>query len=288
MIKSTVTTTDGKQIELDLEFLVFSGGESHVKIRNVEEVQGMIRNVQIYAYVCSAQAMIATAMLSNAIKHLKGYLEGVTIMSLELPYIPGARQDRVCAVGEALSVEVYASIINFMGFHKVFVEDPHSDVAPALIKNVSIIQQYEIVEALLGDFIKKENVVLISPDAGAVKKVMQLAKALGGVEVVKADKIRDTKDGRITGTEIHGDVKGRKVLIVDDLVDGAGTFIPLGHKLKEAGAVEVSLYVTHGIFSKGVDILEGAIDNVYTRHTWNENVEGRNEKGILKDIPKIN
>lgn len=285
MIRAMVGFGENQTMELDLEFMVFSGGENHVKIKNVDQIPQFIRSASIYAYICSADALVTTLLLADAIKRLPSFLNGVTILTLELPYTPGARQDRVCEPGEAFSADVYTKIINSVGFNSVVVEDPHSDVSTALLKNVQTISQDELVVSMLGQHIENENMVLISPDAGAQKKILKLSQALGGVDVVKADKIRDTKTGKITGTDVYGDVSGRKVLIVDDILDGGGTFIPLAQKLKEKGATQVDLYITHGIFSKGVDIFDGVIDNIYTRNTWSGNVEGRNEKGILKDAP---
>lgn len=288
MIKSVIITATGKQITLELDMFTFSGGECHVKIKNVSEIDELISSANIYAYITSAESFLTTLLLADAIKRLPAFLPGSSSLLLEMPYIPAARQDRACEEGEALSAAVYATLLNTAGFNRVLVEDPHSDVSPALIDNVASRSQHEIVVALLGDHIKSENIALVSPDAGSQKKVLKLSQALGGVDIIKADKIRDTKDGKIIETKVYDDVNGRKVLIVDDLVDGGGTFIPLAKALREKGAVQVDLYITHGIFSKGVDIFDGVIDNVYSRNTWSFNVEGRNTKGILKDTPKIN
>lgn len=288
MIKAALKTVSGKQVVLDLDFMVFSGGEPHVKIKNILEIDNLIQTVSIYAYTCSSDEFISTLLLADAIKRLPHFLPGATTLLLEMPYIPGARQDRACEDGEAMTAGVYASMINLAGFDRVLVEDPHSDVSPALIKNVIIRSQAEIVMEMLGQHIKENDVALVSPDAGAQKKVLKLSQLLGGVDIIKADKIRDTKTGKITETKVYDDPKGRKLLIVDDILDGGGTFIPLAQKLKEQGATQVDLYITHGIFSKGVDIFDGVIDNAYSKNIWQSNVEGRNEKGILKDIPKIN
>lgn len=283
MIQGMVLLNNGTQVPLQLEFMTFSGGECHVKIKNVEEISELIHTVSLYAYIQSAESFISTLLLADAIKRLPEFLPGSSRMILEMPYIPAARQDRPCEAGEALSADVYAKMLNTAGFNKIIVEDPHSDVAPSLINNVTVVEQYQIVQNLLENWLIAENVALVSPDAGSQKKILKLARALGGVDVIKADKVRDTTDGKITDTKVYNDVTGRKVLIVDDILDGGGTFIPLAQKLREKGAVQVDLFVTHGIFSKGVDIFDGYLDNIYTQNTWASNVEGRNTKGILKN-----
>ncbi len=286
MIQGMVVLTNGTQVALELEFMTFSGGECHVKIKNVAEISegtDLIHTVSLYAYIQSAESFISTLLLADAIKRLPQFLPGTSRMVLEMPYIPAARQDRPCEPGEALSADVYAKMLNTAGFNKIIVEDPHSDVAPSLINNVTVVEQYEIVKSILESWLVGENIALVSPDAGAQKKILKLARSLGGLDVIKADKVRDTTDGKITETKVYDDVTGRKVLIVDDILDGGGTFIPLAQKLREKGAVQVDLFVTHGIFSKGVDIFDGYLDNIYTQNTWASNVEGRNTKGILKN-----
>lgn len=285
MIKSVIITTKGEQVPLQLEMFTFSGGECHVKIKNVEDITDLIAAANIYAYITSAESFICTLLLADAIKRLPAFLPGSSRLLLEMPYIPAARQDRPCEEGEPLSAGVYAALLNTAGFNRVLVEDPHSDVAPALIDGVAVRNQYEAIIPMLGDYIKRENIALVSPDAGAQKKVLKLSQALGGIDIIKADKIRETKEGKIVDTKVYDDVAGRKVLIVDDILDGGGTFIPLAQALREKGAIQVDLYITHGIFSKGVDIFDGVIDNIYSRNTWAANTEDRNNKGILKDAP---
>lgn len=284
MIRAIVSTVSGNKVELDLQMFVFSGGECHVKIRNHDEINDLIGMVNIYAYLTSAESFISLLLLADAIKRLPAFLPGVSRILLDMPYIVAARQDRPCEAGEPLSAAVYATLLNTAGFNRVLVEDPHSDVAPSLIDNVAVVEQFQIVSDLLGNWLVENNVALVSPDAGSQKKILKLARVLGGLDVIKADKIRDTTDGKITDTKVYDDVAGRKVLIVDDILDGGGTFIPLAQKLREKGATEVNLFITHGIFSKGVDIFDGIIDNIFTKSTWADNVEDRNTKGILKDI----
>lgn len=67
--------------------------------------------------------------------------------------------------------------------------------------------------------------------------------------------------------DVFGDVEGKICLITDDICDGGGTFLLTAMALKDRGAVDVKLYVTHGIFSKGLDIFRGIVSNIYCFHT---------------------
>jgi len=99
------------------------------------------------------------------------------------------------------------------------------------------------------------------------------------VGVIDASKVRDVKTGEILYTSVNyqeGGLKGKNVLIVDDICDGGRTFIELARVLENYNeANSVDLYVTHGIFSKGLGVFDGLIDKIYTPNSWIE------EQGIL-------
>lgn len=103
---------------------------------------------------------------------------------------------------------------------------------------------------------------------GQRKKVLTVAQRLGLRDVFCASKIRDSKTGKITDTTFHDEVKGRKVLIVDDICDGGRTFIELGKLLREKQAETIYLYITHGIFSKGLQALNPYFDHIYCYHSF--------------------
>jgi ribose-phosphate pyrophosphokinase len=109
--------------------------------------------------------------------------------------------------------------------------------------------------------------VLISPDAGAEKKIKELGNLLSSnekkVPLLCARKVRDTLTGAILATEIYGDVQGRDLIILDDICDGGRTFVELAKALRNQGAGDLYLYVTHGIFSKGLTELKEYFKRVY-------------------------
>jgi ribose-phosphate pyrophosphokinase len=114
---------------------------------------------------------------------------------------------------------------------------------------------------------------LVAPDAGARKRVQTLAKQLGGLPVVFAEKVRDTRTGEIVATSIVGELPNRNLLVVDDICDGGRTFIELAAALKDKQAAQgldkpLFLYVTHGIFSKGLDVLTPLYKQVFTPNDW--------------------
>lgn len=258
---------DSQLKKIEYESFVFSGGEVHVKItaKSFLHVQGVI----IIAQLHSANAVLELAMLVDA---LRRHYTNLTKIELVAPYFPYARQDRQCDTGEALSVKVMAGIINNLNLNKVLIWDAHSDVTPALLNNVINVPPHEFVEAVVQ---KHSNVVLVAPDAGAIKKVSSVAKYLKK-EYVRADKLRDPHTGAITGTVVYSDHIGDKdFLIVDDICDGGKTFIELAKVLRPLTNGKIFLYVTHGIFSKGIDVFDGVIDHVYSANTFDQKLEHR-------------
>lgn len=185
---------------------------------------------------------------------------------LSIPYVPQARADRKFDVGMPLPLKVFADILNSFKFDSVVIEDPHSDVTSALINNVQVLSQHEVFDSHhlsdTADNFMRTDPILVSPDIGASKKVFDLAKSLGKDTFVQALKIRDVLTGNIVKCEVQcDDLKGRNVLIVDDIADGGASFLHLTRLLKEKhGAGKVMLYVTHGIFAKGLEPFKGVID----------------------------
>ena len=257
------------KLVVPVDHFTFKSGEEQVKIDLNHAPKGGIGFVDITAEIKNSTDVMALAMLVDACSRLEG-LHHTAQFTLHLPYIPYARQDRVMNPGEALSIKVFANIVNSLCFDKVIVDDPHSDVSAALLNNVHIRSQDSLV-AELQDVLVGRDLTIIAPDAGARKKAQKVADRLR-LPLVEAGKVRDVKTNEITGTAVFGDVEGRECLIVDDIADGGRTFIALAQALKEKGAKRVILYVTHGIFSFGKQvILDGGVDEIYAYHDWTEN-----------------
>jgi ribose-phosphate pyrophosphokinase len=242
----------------------FPGGECHLKIIT----DCITDDTHIYAYLDGSDEIMRLLLSVDAIRRVNP----LTRITLTIPYFPYARQDRVCNRGEPLSVKVMAELINSLGCDLVEIFDPHSDVTPALIKNCVITCLTRIiVRSELINMLREKKISLLSPDAGAEKKVSQLAKYLSGydrsTDVVLASKVRDTRTGQITSTTVHGDFDGKDIMIVDDICDGGRTFVELAKVLVSGGAGRLYLYVTHGIFSKGLDELKLYFSNIYCCHT---------------------
>lgn len=238
----------------------FSGGECHVSVAGIE--LGTVTEIESYLY--SADDIMRLIMTFDAVRQINPE----TVIDLTIPYFPYARQDRVCNPGEAFGAAVMANLMNGLNARSITVWDPHSPVVEAHLKNARSITQSELVKGAVAHFIKREALTLVSPDKGASKKTDEVGAALGGVPVLHCSKVRDPATGKITHAEVHGDANGKDMIILDDICDGGGTFIELAKILKAQGAGRLYLYVTHGIFSKGLEILKQHFTHIFCVHTF--------------------
>lgn len=245
--------------------LVFSGGE--VQTRLPLEYAYPPTLTPVICIYADLQNSVQVIELLQAHDILKRKFPTATF-TLSLGYVPYARQDRVCSEGESLAIKVFANLINSMNFSMVYIADPHSDVTSALINNSQVVEQYKTIRGHIPAIREAGISMVVAPDAGSTKKAYKIAHEyhLGFIQGVKH---RDTETGALTGFEAYGDVDGKDVIIVDDICDGGGTFIGLAKVLKEKGAKSVSLFVTHGIFSKGLGcLLDSYIDTIYTTDSF--------------------
>lgn len=255
----------------DVNFFTFSGGEVHIELPPHGN-QHYVTRVKIIARITNSDRLIELLMVTDALRRKFG--SGVPLY-VTIPYLPYARQDKISAPGEALSLKVFADIINSQNYRSVTCFDAHSDISCVLINNLENITQDTIINYItqnksISDMLVGK--VLVSPDHGAMKKVYKLTPYLKPTKIIQADKARD-QTGKIIRTEVYtknyDELYGSDVVIVDDICDGGRTFIELAKVLKQKGAATVTLFVTHGIFSKGLHcIYEAGVDNIITTDTF--------------------
>jgi ribose-phosphate pyrophosphokinase len=244
--------------EIQFKSFTFSGGEPHIIINPNFD---MSRSIIVSHRLNSFNDLGLLCLAVDALHRLEAKLE-----TLIIPYFPSARQDRVMVKGEPLSVKVYADIINALNFKKVIVFDAHSEVTLAVLNNCELITNHKFVEKVVQEI--GNNVILISPDGGALKKIYKVSEFLGGIEVIECSKSRDVKTGKLTGFKVYADdLQGKDCLIVDDICDGGGTFIGLAEELRNKNAGKLYLAISHGIFSNGFDDLN-CFERIFTTDSF--------------------
>jgi ribose-phosphate pyrophosphokinase len=167
-----------------------------------------------------------------------------------LPYFGYARQDRKPGPRTPISAKLVANLIATAGANRVLTMDLHAgqiqgffDIPTDNLFSGPVFTR-EIAEQY-GD----ENLVMVSPDVGGVVRTRALAKRLNA-DLAIIDKRRE-RAGLSEVMNIIGDVDGRNCVLVDDIVDSAGTLCNAAEALKNAGAERVFAYVTHGVLSGG-------------------------------------
>lgn len=232
-------------LPLNFKGFYFSGGEPHIEIERPDLLPGA--QVFLDARVGSMNDLGLLLALTDAVKRCRPVR-----VDLFLPYFPGARQDRE-EKGYALTAKVYADLVNAQEYASVFILDPHSPVSPALIDRCVILPHAPLIQ----EFVPANLVGLICPDAGAERRTLELAKHLDCRTVVFARKKRDPRTGSLSGFSLEPLPLEGTYLLADDLCDGGGTFIGLAEKFREdpKGTGSLHLWTTHGIFSKGLDVL---------------------------------
>lgn len=184
------------------------------------------------------------------------------------PYILASRSDRKFKSGQSFDLKLVTEILNGCEFDEIKILDPHSDVLPALLDKCKIISAKDgFLSWILYDKFDWEDKVLISPDAGAYKKIFEVQKWLK-IPLITGSKSHDGDD---LVTEFAGDISGKDCVIIDDICDGGRTFVQLGKQLKDLGANTVTLMATHGIFSKGIELEN--IDKIFTTNSFKSFLE---------------
>lgn len=198
-------------------------------------------------------------------KHLRSH--GIGSLYLEMPYIPNARQDRVKSTEDVFTLKYFTEIINDLDFDSVTVLDPHSSVSEALINNIVVRTPVELVYSVI-DRIENENLTMFYPDEGAMKRYSSMFDYPYAFGIKK----RDWETGKIQGLDVSGMtelIKGRNILIVDDISSRGGTFYYSAKKLKEMGANKIYLYVSHceNTILDGEVLTSELIEKVFTTNS---------------------
>jgi ribose-phosphate pyrophosphokinase len=191
---------------------------------------------------------------------LRELLPNVPRPVLCIPYLPYARQDKPIGNNETFALVPFLRLLSALEFANIEVFDPHNPViVKTWLHNVTIVNPTLEIEQAVRECAPD---VICYPDAGARARYDDIAPQL---PVIFADKTRDNATGNIIGMRVP-EASGLRVLIVDDLCDGGMTFIKLAQALKAGGALEVNLYVSHGLFTKGTKVLHDAgIQRIFTR-----------------------
>jgi len=253
---------------------IFPDGESYVRI------EGSVKNeeIAIVQTTCKPQDtnLVQLAFIANAAKR-----NGAKRVTAIIPYLAYARQDKMFLEGENVSVETVATMLNAAGVDRLVTVNIHAEDAlgrfPFPAKTISAIP-------LLADhFVRKgcKEAFALAPDKGALY-IAEQAKAVLGGECGNLQKQRDRYTGQTTQSAKHLDVKGKVVIIFDDIISTGGTIVGAAKILKEQGATKVFATCVHGLLIGDAErrILDAGVEEIVST----DSVPSKNSKVSLAPL----
>lgn len=218
----------------------FSDGETRVEID--ENVRGM--DVFIIQPTCAPVNVTLMELLIMIDATKRASADRITAV---IPYYGYARQDRKVAPRAPITAKLVADLITTAGATRVLAMDLHAGQIQGFF-NIPVDNLF--ATPVLLDYLKsnyQDNLVIVSPDTGGVARARAFGTRLGA-NLAIIDKRREGPN-ETQVMNIIGNVKGSRVIILDDMIDTAGTVISAANALEEAGATEISVCCTHGVLS---------------------------------------
>jgi ribose-phosphate pyrophosphokinase len=218
----------------------FSDGETRVEIN--ENVRGM--DVFIIQSTCPPVNVTLMELLIMIDAMKRASADRITAV---VPYYGYARQDRKVAPRAPISAKLVADLITTAGAQRVLSMDLHAGQIHGFF-NIPVDNLF--ATPVLIDYMKKyyqDNTVVVSPDTGGVERARAFGKRLGASLAIIDKRREGPNEAEVMN--IIGNVKGKKVIILDDMVDTAGTVVQAAKAMKDAGALEVSVCCTHPVLS---------------------------------------
>ena len=172
-------------------------------------------------------------------------------ITVVMPYYGYARQDKKHRGREPISARLMADLFKTAGADRLMSVDLHADQIQGYFDGPV---DHLVALPILSKYVKKkygrEQLAVVSPDAGRIKVAEQWSKRLGGAPLAFIHKTRDIKrPNEVVANRVVGEVKGRSCILVDDMIDTAGTITKAADALMAAGAADVIIAATHAILS---------------------------------------
>ena len=206
-----------------------------------------------------------------------------------IPYFGYARQDRKVVPRTAISAKLVSNLITNAGAHRIVTVDLHAGQIQGFFDiPVDNLFSTPIFSKHIKKYISNKNIICVAPDVGGVERARALGQKLNvGLAIV--DKRRPAP-GKSQVMNIIGNVKGKNCLLVDDIIDSGGTIVNAAKALKEKGAKDVYVYVTHGVLSgNAVELINNSkiIKLILTDTIDNSNKIKKSSKIVVLSISNL-
>lgn len=238
-----------------IEIIWLPAGEPHVKMPFYD-----VPHVHIYAKLRNASDVLAFMAVCSALEN-----QGVDRHVL-MPYLPGGRQDRV-QEGGSFTAEMFARLLA-PAVSTLTAVDIHSTKA-ALVYAQELDLHALPLEPIAKNLLSTTTYdALIVPDEGAVERCEGLAEYLDIDNLIYCTKQRDPDTGRVV-VEVEDAAYPDRLIVTDDICDGGATFLQIAEQIHAVNPdIEIDLFVTHGIFSKGFDELSKQYNHIFTTDSF--------------------
>ena len=208
-----------------------------------------------------------------------------------LPFYPYARQDKKHRGREPISARLVADLLTAAGADRIVSVDLHTDQIQGFFDGpVDHMHAMPILTDYIMDNYGMDNLVVVSPDAGRVKSAEKWANTLGGAPMAFVHKTRDVDAAnQVVSNRVVGDVEGKNCVLMDDMIDTGGTIAGAVKVLKEAGAKDVVIACTHGVFSDPARerLSECGAEEIITTDTLPQSTEGWKNLTVLSIAPLL-
>ena len=252
----------------------FPDGECYTRI----DAEKLDDDVVIVQTTSPDSKLIELLLLQDAVRRL-----GAKSITLVIPYFGYARQDRVFKPGEPESAKVMCQHLD-MNCDRVITVDIHKE---AVLNYFNHPHKDLKAAPVIAEYFKGKGIdMVLSPDIGAAGRAKMVGEVMGG----PYDHLEKT---RLSGTDVRiapakADVKGKKVLIVDDMISTGGTIIAAAYALREAGAAGISVACTHGVFvNNAIEKFTGSsLDALLSCNTLNNPVSHISVASLIAEAIK--
>lgn len=269
-MKDYLVIDSDNYIEHGIETFFFSGGEPHAKLPEFGK-QNILLFLKLRTWNdVGLAACVMDALANQEQKSLLVQEQGEDVKRRVLmPYFPGGRQDRTDG-NTPLTVRMVAPLLARGPIH---VFDPHSKSTINYLNAAS-----EVLCPSRGNIATKwmpsdlrpalpRYDGVIAPDNGAMDRALNMSRYLGDTVCITADKVREFSTGKILKYDIRMLYEpGERYLVVDDICDGGATFNILADSVPKD--VKLDLWVSHGIFSRGIDAISPRYERIFTTDSW--------------------
>lgn len=265
-----ITGFDGVPVASKL----FPDGESYVRLENTvrDEHVAIVQTTNRPQDTNLLQLMF----MANAAKR-----NGASKITAVVPYLAYARQDKIFLEGENVSIETVVALLKTAGIDQLVTVNIHAETALKRFPFPTI--NLSAIPILAEYFVRKgyENAFALAPDKGALYIAQQAQQVLDG-EVGNLEKTRDRYTGQTKQVGKHLEVKGKVVIIFDDIISTGGTIVGAAQILKEQGATKVYAACVHGLLIGDAEkrMLNAGVDEIVAT----DSVPGRNGKVTLAPL----